>query len=72
MSTTYEVLVGNLGSVYSGDNDLTARTTFNDYRGQSAKGLGRVAGEDVTIMKNGEPHREYVGKIARGAAREES
>ena len=57
----YEVLVGNIGNVYSG-NGTEARRVFADYVKQSKSGYGRAAGEDVTIMRDGEPWKEHQGE----------
>lgn len=61
----YEVIVGNIGTVYSGTNGFEANTKFATYSGQSKSNYGRAAGEDVTIMKDGEITREYVGTLSK-------
>jgi hypothetical protein len=55
----FEVIVGNVGTVYSGSNYMVAQTTYTHYVKQSARGGGRAAGESVVLMHNGEPRREY-------------
>jgi len=60
----YEVIVGNLGRVYAGKSRLDANLMFREYRKKSDRGYGRVAGEAVTMFRDGEPVREH-----RGAAR---
>ena len=57
----YEVIVGNIGTVYSGNDHDAARQTMQDYIGQSKAGYGRAGGEPVTLMRNGEPFDEYEG-----------
>jgi hypothetical protein len=62
---TWEVIVGNIGTVYSGTNGFEANTTFQTYVGQSNSGYGRAGGEDVTLMKDGELHRQFEGENGR-------
>lgn len=57
----YEVVVGNVGTVYSGPDAQDALSTFNVYVEQSKADQGRAGGEDVTLMRDGEPVREYHG-----------
>ena len=64
MIAHYEVIVGNVGSVYSGNNGFTANTKFQTYAGQSKAEYGRASGEDVTLLKNGEIAKEYYGTLA--------
>lgn len=59
MSATYEVIVGNVGTVYQGDSAVSASRAFKGYVAQSKSGVGRAAGESVTRMKNGEIVEEY-------------
>ena len=58
---TYEVIVGNIGTVYSGPSRRFARTTFDDYAIQSCEGYGRAADESVTMTEDGEPILEHFG-----------
>ncbi len=60
----YEVVVGNVGTVYSGNNAVEANRTFREYVAQSRLSIGRAAGEDVTLLRNGEPAREHTGTQA--------
>jgi len=60
-SPTYEVIVGNIGCVYSGDDEDYSRRTFAEYVEQSVTRYGRAAGESVTLMRNGEPIAEHPG-----------
>ena len=59
----YEVIVGNIGTVYDGNDLAEANRKFDTYVEQSKSGRGRAGGEDVTIMTNGEPTREFEGSI---------
>jgi hypothetical protein len=60
----YEVIVGNIGSVYSGNSLKEANRKFSTYVRQSRQGTGRAAGEDVTMMRDGEPFKENYGKLS--------
>lgn len=55
----YEVIVGNVGTIYSGtDKELTEKR-FDDYMRISQAGIGRAGNEPVTLMKDGEIYIEY-------------
>ena len=56
---TYQVIVGNIGTVFSGNDVVQANRDFDEYVSQSQTGRGRAAGEPVTFMVDGEPTREY-------------
>ncbi len=58
---TYDVIVGNIGTVYSGTNHRDARLHARTYIDQSKSERGRAGGESVTIFKNGEITEEYIG-----------
>jgi hypothetical protein len=58
-----EIIVGNIGSVYRGNNDTEALRVYNEYVEQSTTDYGRAAGESVTWFVNDEPFREYIGTI---------
>lgn len=58
----YEVLVGNIGLVHAGPGYAVALGVFNDYKTLSKAGRGRAAGEAVTLVKNGEPFKEFYPK----------
>lgn len=60
---SWEVIVGNVGSVYSGHDEAMARKKYNSYIESSKSGAGRAGGEDVTLMHNGDIREEYTGKI---------
>jgi len=57
----YEVVVGNIGTVYDGNNPVEARKDYGEYVKQSKNGYGRAAGESVTIFKDGDVHLEHIG-----------
>lgn len=59
----YEVVCGNIGSVYSGPSAKEATEKFRAYVDASKSQYGRAAGESVTLFKNGEPIREHVGSL---------
>ena len=55
----YQVIVGNVGTVYSGSNWREAGKSYREYIAISKSGCTRAAGEQVTLMENGEIKREY-------------
>jgi hypothetical protein len=55
----FEVIVGNIGTVYSGTNRHEAEGAYNEYVVASKLKAGRAAGEQVTMMKDGEPVHGY-------------
>lgn len=58
----YEVIVGNVGTVYRGDSASDAETAFADYVNLSKTiRSGRASGESVTLMCNGDIAREHGG-----------
>lgn len=59
----HEVIVGNIGTVYSGDCEIEARNAFTFYLDCSMINYGRAAGESVTWFINGEIHKEHFGTI---------
>jgi hypothetical protein len=56
----YQVIVGNVGIVYNGENAKEATRCFVEYCDQSWSKHGRAAGESVTLMKDGEIEREQI------------
>jgi len=58
----YQVIVGNIGVVYSGDSSRCASSDFFYYKRQSEAGLGREAYEPVYLLLNGEIIREHSPK----------
>lgn len=57
----FQVIVSNVGTVYSGDMHRDAVKTYQDYKKQSESMLGRAGGESVTLMEDGEPILEHEG-----------
>ena len=55
----YQVIVGNIGQVYSGPEESEAREVYCLYRERGIEGLGRCAHEDVTLCKDGEIVAEH-------------
>jgi len=56
----YEVLVGNIGTVYHGKEEHIAYQIFNSYVWRSVQGLGRAANESVTLFKDDEIVNEHL------------
>ncbi len=50
----WEVIVGNIGTVYSGDDELEARCEWETYVAVSKRGHGRGGNETVMLMCDGE------------------
>lgn len=59
MKTQYEVIVGNIGTVFRGGNAAEARKTYAEYVCASEAPHGRASGETVTLFMNGDIHLEY-------------
>lgn len=57
----YEVIVGNIGTVYQGNNGFEATKEYNQYVRLSKDNYGRAAGEDVTIIRDNDVYKEYYG-----------
>lgn len=55
----HEIIVGNVGTVYAGDDDKAAQTTFDEYVAISRAGYGRAGSEPVTWFTGGEIGAEY-------------
>ena len=68
-SAKFEVVVGNIGIVYSGNNFMVASCEFNSYVEQAKGDTGCAAGETVTMFHNGKIRREWLGqgKMVHGA-----
>ena len=61
---TYEVIVGNVGSVYSGKSRVKSLATYESYVEVSKEHDGaRCYGEDVTLLVDGEIEREHTGHL---------
>jgi len=57
----WEVIVGNIGTVYDDLSEQGARATFKVYKEMSKLNEGRAGGENVTLMCDGEIAEEYIG-----------
>lgn len=60
----WEVICGNVGTVYDGTDEDEARRKFAVYVEQSKSGRGRAGNEDVTLLCNGEIVEEHSGTHA--------
>lgn len=60
--TVFEVVVGNIGTVYRGPLLKEALMAFGEYSRQSREGYGRASGEPVTLFKDGEEFRSHEGE----------
>ena len=57
----YQVIVGNIGTVYDGGKRKAADNAFRSYKNDSRFNYGRASGEDVTLFCDGEPIKEWLG-----------
>ena len=62
----YQVVVGNVGTVWTGPRKDEAVRVYDEYvrLSKSAEG-GRVAGEPVTLLAHGRTEREHPGDYRR-------
>jgi hypothetical protein len=61
---TYEVVVGNVGSVHFGKRRTDALKRYKSYVEASNEQLGaRCYGEDVTLLVDGEIEQEHLGHL---------
>ena len=60
----YQVIVGNIGTVYSGDSKVIAFETFKEYVGQSQTSHMKASGESVVLLRDGEVEKEFLGSLA--------
>lgn len=56
----YQVIVGNIGTVYQGDDEFEAGRIYNDYVELSHSPYGRASNENVTLMADGDIIQDYV------------
>lgn len=61
---TYEVIVGNVGTVYVGPSKYEAHGTFKTYVELSMLDMGRASGESVVLMYRGDIIREHQGQYS--------
>lgn len=59
---TWEVVVGNIGQVYTGNSFAEAVKTYRSYCDDSDNDYGRAAGETVTLFRNDYLYHEHKGK----------
>jgi hypothetical protein len=59
MKNKYDVVVGNIGTVFSGANKREALLVYSSYLKDSKSGTGNAGHEDVTLFANSEPIREH-------------
>ncbi len=65
----FELIVGNIGSVYCGSSEKEAKEKFNTYKNHSINNYGRAVGENVTLMEEKtyqggfEIVEEFIGSI---------
>lgn len=59
MTRKYEVIVGNIGTVFETDNKRAAQTVYEDYVERSKSNFGRGANQAVVMMFDGEIEAEY-------------
>jgi hypothetical protein len=55
----FEVIVGNIGTVYSGTSRREAKKRFAESVRSSKIGLGRAGNEDVTVIFDGDIVDEF-------------
>jgi hypothetical protein len=61
MIKEFEVTVGNIGQVYYGQDEDTARRVYDEYVAASEANVGRAGGETVTFWKDGKPGPTFFG-----------
>jgi hypothetical protein len=57
----FQVIVGNVGTVYDGDDEAQAIVEHSQYCVSSRVSSGRCAGESVVLMKDGDIEKEHQG-----------
>ncbi len=61
---TYEVIVGNVGSVYHGESRDEALKTYRSYVESSREHVGsRCYGEEVYLLADSEIERQHTGHL---------
>tara|TARA_R110000744_G_C19182589_1_gene542896 strand:- start:11 stop:229 length:219 start_codon:yes stop_codon:yes gene_type:complete len=64
MRNKYQVIVGNIGTVYDGNNKDEAEADYTKYVKDSCMEYGRASLEPVIMLKDDEPLFEYEGKFS--------
>lgn len=59
----YKIIVSNIGMVAEGDKFMDVYSTYLEYVSMSQDSIGSASGEDVTLLCNGEPIREFWGSL---------
>jgi len=59
----WQVIVGNVGTVYDGTSETAARLNFKEYREIADGTRGRAAGESVYLMCDGHEIDEHIGRF---------
>lgn len=65
MKRGYEVVVGNIGTVYSGHYSRAAWDNYHHYVEQSKIPGCKCHNEPVTLFEDGEIRKEYIPKNAQ-------
>lgn len=55
----HSIIVGNIGTVYDGNNKQEAEETYDCYCNMSMSGYGRASGEPVVWFIDNELYMEY-------------
>ena len=63
----YQLVVGNIGTVYTGYDAVEAIKDYQHYVNLSKSEAGRAAGESVTLFCDGEIMEEHTGRAADAA-----
>lgn len=56
----YQVVVGNIGTVYDGNDKRKAAKSFREYKNISKDGHGRAGNEPVHLFHNGDVAKEWI------------
>lgn len=59
--TWFEVVVGDIGSVYRGADEAEAESLFKIYAALSAEGASRAGDQSVVLLRDGDVERSFVG-----------
>jgi hypothetical protein len=59
----YTVIVGNIGTVYSGYDKKEAKRIYDEYVVAAKQPYGRASGEDVVLCLDDEPIEETLGYV---------
>lgn len=59
----YQVICSNIGTALFTNSLAEAAECFGDFVHSSRMNYGRAAGEDVVLLEDGEPLREFFGSL---------